>query len=83
MRRTLLVNAVWGAVLALLPLAASQSPGTPEDLALVAKRRTFDLAQFPNPPWYNSIDNWVKTQKDDGTWADVNYISGCPARKCS
>jgi hypothetical protein len=52
-----------------------------DSLAIFAKRRTADLAQFPDPTWFSKIDSWLSSQKDDGTWSDVNYLSGCPARK--
>ncbi|ETR98059.1 polysaccharide lyase family 8 protein [Trichoderma reesei RUT C-30] len=60
--------------------AASSSD---DDLALFAKRRTADLAQFPDPTWFAKIDTWLSSQKDDGTWSDVNYLSGCPAQRAN
>ncbi|PTB73729.1 polysaccharide lyase family 8 protein [Trichoderma longibrachiatum ATCC 18648] len=60
--------------------AASSSD---DDLALFAKRRTADLAQFPDPTWFAKIDTWLSSQKDDGTWSDVNYLSGCSAQRAN
>jgi hypothetical protein len=60
----------------------AQGAASPDDsLAIFAKRRTADLAQFPDPTWFTKIDTWLSSQKGDGTWSDVNYLSGCPARK--
>lgn len=76
---------VTGFLAALLPLAHA-SPALPRDasgdLALITQRRTQDLAQFLDPSAYSNIDAWVAAQKDDGTWSDVNYLSGCAAREC-
>jgi hypothetical protein len=57
--------------------AASQD----QELDLISQRRIADLAQFPDPPWFNQISTWLASQKSDGTWSDVNYASGCAARK--
>lgn len=59
-----------------LTLAAEQ-----DDLDLLASRRVADLAQFPDPPLFDSVSLWVDSQRSDGTWEDVNYASGCAARK--
>ena len=57
------------------------SSGTNDDtLSLISTRRVADLAQFPTPEWVASIPTWLASQKDDGTWDDVNYLSGCDAR---
>lgn len=62
--------------------SVAQATASPDDsLAIFAKRRTADLAQFPDPTWFSKIDSWLSSQKDDGTWSDVNYLSGCAARK--
>ncbi len=52
-----------------------------DDLDLLASRRVADLAQFPDPPLFDNVSSWVDSQKSDGTWADVNYASGCAARE--
>ncbi|KAJ2965504.1 hypothetical protein NQ176_g10584 [Zarea fungicola] len=54
-----------------------------EDLATFSKRRIADLAEFPDPTWFSKIQTWVDTQRDDGTWADVNYLSGCTAQRAN
>ncbi|KAG8405083.1 hypothetical protein J3459_022258 [Metarhizium acridum] len=51
-----------------------------DELALISKRRIADLAQFPDPTWFSQISTWLETQKSDGTWPDVNYMSGCAAQ---
>ncbi|ATY64353.1 polysaccharide lyase family 8 [Cordyceps militaris] len=53
------------------------------DMATLSRRRVADLAEFPNPLWFGSVQEWIDTQKSDGTWADVNYLSGCPARRAN
>ena len=50
------------------------------DLELVLNRRKVDLAQFPDNSWFAEIPGWLQSQKSDGTWSDVSYLSGCPAR---
>ncbi|KAM3499288.1 hypothetical protein MY10362_007447 [Beauveria mimosiformis] len=50
-------------------------------MATLFRRRVADLAEFPDPAWFGSIPKWIGTQKPDGTWADVNYLSGCAARE--
>lgn len=54
-----------------------------DDLDMFSKRRIADLAEFPDPTWFGNISTWLDAQKDDGTWSDVNYLSGCPARECT
>nr|7R2X_A Chain A, Mannuronic acid specific lyase [Paradendryphiella salina]7R2X_B Chain B, Mannuronic acid specific lyase [Paradendryphiella salina] len=54
-----------------------------EVLALITQRRTADLAEFPNPPWFDNLQTWLDTQKEDGTWEDVIYLSGCDARRAN
>ncbi|KAL6863621.1 polysaccharide lyase family 8 protein [Trichoderma novae-zelandiae] len=61
----------------------AQAASSQDDLALFAKRRTADLAQFPDPTWFANIDTWLTSQRDDGTWSDVNYLSGCPAQRAN
>ncbi|KAG9240025.1 polysaccharide lyase family 8 protein [Calycina marina] len=56
---------------------------TDEEITLLTERRSIDLAQFPNPPWFDEISTWLDTQKDDGTWDDVNYLSGCDAQQAN
>lgn len=58
-----------------------QAASRDDELALISKRRIADLAQFPDPTWFSQISAWLDTQKSDGTWPDVNYMSGCAARK--
>lgn len=62
-----------------VPETASQD--TDDELKLITTRRTADLSEFPSPPWFEQISTWLATQEDDGTWQDVNYVSGCDARK--
>lgn len=54
---------------------------TNDVLTLLTERRTADLAQFPDPTWFEEISTWLSTQKADGTWDDVIYLSGCDAGK--
>lgn len=70
--------AAFCAVSSLTTTAFAATPA--EDLATFSKRRIADLAEFPDPTWFSKIQTWVDTQRDDGTWADVNYLSGCAAR---
>lgn len=83
MRPSLLL-ASWAAV---AQAAAVSSPvqtradGDDDVLALITKRRIADLSQFPNPPAFAKISTWLESQKEDGTWSDVNYLSGCEARE--
>lgn len=63
-----------------LALVATSEQGESE-LELIASRRKIDLATFPPPGSLPSIDTWLSDQKDDGTWEDVNYASGCGARE--
>ncbi|POR31381.1 Chondroitinase-AC [Tolypocladium paradoxum] len=51
--------------------------------SLIAKRRIADLAQFPDAPSISKIPHWLSSQKGDGTWSDVNYLSGCPAQRAN
>ncbi|OAA38183.1 polysaccharide lyase family 8 protein [Beauveria brongniartii RCEF 3172] len=53
------------------------------DMATLFRRRVADLAEFPDPAWFGSIPKWIGTQKPDGTWADVNYLSGCAAQRAN
>lgn len=74
------LNSVASLVAATAGIArAATSPD--DSIAVFTKRRTADLAQFPDPTWFSKIDSWLSSQKDDGTWSDVNYLSGCTARK--
>lgn len=73
------LNSLVGLVAATAGVA--QAASSDDSLALFAKRRTADLSQFPDPTWFAKIDTWLSSQKTDGTWSDVNYASGCPARK--
>ncbi|KAG8419582.1 hypothetical protein J3458_004439 [Metarhizium acridum] len=54
-----------------------------DELALISKRRIADLAQFPDPTWFSQISTCLETQKSDGTWPDVNYMSGCAAQRAN
>ena len=51
-----------------------------DEIELITERRIRDLAQFPNPQSFGNISTWLEAQREDGTWADVNYASGCSAR---
>ncbi|KAM3461767.1 hypothetical protein NHJ6243_004701 [Beauveria neobassiana] len=53
------------------------------DMATLFRRRVADLAEFPDPAWFGNVSKWIDTQKPDGTWADVNYLSGCAARRAN
>ncbi|TQV94131.1 polysaccharide lyase family 8 protein [Cordyceps javanica] len=69
------------ALCALTCNGASVNTQDAQDMATLTRRRLADLAEFPDPSWFSSIAKWIDTQKPDGTWPDVNYLSGCPARK--
>lgn len=71
--------AAW-AVSALACIAAAADAQVAQDMATLSRRRVADLAEFPDPTWFGNIQKWIDTQKADGTWSDVNYLSGCPAR---
>ncbi|EFY99471.2 glycosaminoglycan (GAG) polysaccharide lyase [Metarhizium robertsii] len=60
-----------------------QAASRDDELALISKRRIADLAQFPDPTWFSQISAWLDTQKSDGTWPDVNYMSGCAAQRAN
>lgn len=62
-------------------LTGVNGAGKDDELDLISKHRIADLAQFPDPTWFNQISTWLTNQKSDGTWSDVNYLSGCKARK--
>lgn len=51
----------------------------PDDIAVISERRVRDLAQFADPSSFNNILTWLAAQRDDGTWADVDYATGCAA----
>ena len=70
-------SAVWAGFLALCTSAAAQDPQA--DTALITQRRVRDLSQFADPSWFGSISTWLAAQKDDGTWSDVSYATGCNA----
>ncbi|ORY32527.1 polysaccharide lyase family 8 protein [Naematelia encephala] len=50
------------------------------ELSLISSRRKTDLSRFPTPQAIASISSWLGSQSSNGTWADVNYLSGCTAR---
>lgn len=81
-----IVTSFLAAVLPLAHAAPSAETLAPRDasgdLALITQRRTQDLAEFFAPSVYSNLDAWLASQKDDGTWPDVNYMSGCAAREC-
>ncbi|KAG9240474.1 polysaccharide lyase family 8 protein [Calycina marina] len=52
-------------------------------LALLTERRSSDLAEFPDPTWFDDMSTWLSSQKDDGTWDDVIYLSGCDAERAN
>jgi hypothetical protein len=52
-----------------------------DDLCTVRDRRRVDMATFTTPQNLDLVATWVNDQKDDGTWDDVNYASGCEARE--
>ncbi|OAQ80852.1 polysaccharide lyase family 8 [Purpureocillium lilacinum] len=54
-----------------------------DEVALVAQRQLANVAQFPDPPLIANIDKWLAAQKSDGTWSDVNYLSGCAAQRAN
>ncbi|XWW94859.1 hypothetical protein V2A60_002808 [Cordyceps javanica] len=71
------------ALCALTCNGASVNTQDAQDMATLTRRRLADLAEFPDPSWFSSIAKWIDTQKPDGTWPDVNYLSGCPARRAN
>lgn len=68
------------AAAALFGAVSGEAGSRDADMATLSERRIADLAEFPDPPWFDKIQSWVDSQKEDGTWSDVNYLSGCPAR---
>lgn len=78
---TMKLNSAAYLAAAIAGIVQANTASTDDSLATFATRRTADLAQFPDPTWFSKIDSWLSSQKDDGTWSDVNYLSGCPARK--
>ncbi|KAL7973172.1 family 8 polysaccharide lyase, partial [Trichoderma sp. SZMC 28014] len=76
------LNSVAGLVAATAGIVQATA-SSDDSLAVFAKRRTADLAQFPDPTWFSNIDSWLSSQKEDGTWSDVNYLSGCPAQRAN
>ncbi|KAM3505998.1 hypothetical protein MY11210_007736 [Beauveria gryllotalpidicola] len=69
--------------LACTALADAQDAQDAKDMATLLRRRVADLAEVPDPAWFGSVPKWIDTQKPDGTWADVNYLSGCAARRAN
>ncbi|KND87076.1 Chondroitinase-AC [Tolypocladium ophioglossoides CBS 100239] len=66
-----------------LLLPGAYADDTNDELSLIAKRRVVDLALFPDAPLISKISDWLGSQKSDGTWSDVNYLSGCPAQRAN
>ncbi|OAQ70801.1 polysaccharide lyase family 8 protein [Pochonia chlamydosporia 170] len=64
-------------------LTGVNAAGQDDELSIISKKRIADLAQFPDPTWFNSISTWLASQKSDGTWSDVNYLSGCAAQRAN
>ncbi|KAJ3473106.1 hypothetical protein NLG97_g10515 [Lecanicillium saksenae] len=75
--------AVTCAAAALAGVACAAAAQVADDMATLSKRRVADLAEFPDPTWFGNIQKWIDTQKEDGTWPDVNYLSGCTARRAN
>lgn len=74
------------AVVAATVTSAAQTPTLAAgdgELKLFTSRRIVDLAQFPDPAWFSNVSTWLQAQKDDGTWSDVNYQSGCSAQRAN
>ncbi len=69
-------SALWAGFIA-LSSAAAQDPQ--DDIALITQRRVRDLSESADPTWFGSIPDWLAAQKDDGTWSDVDYATGCDA----
>lgn len=69
------------AAVALLFSTSTTAAPEQDDLALLSSRRAIDLAEFPDPSRFDNVLSWVESQRGDGTWEDVNYASGCPARE--
>lgn len=71
--------AIWGGLLTSWGSAMAKSPKS--DVALITERRVRDLSQFGDPSWFDNIPAWLASQRDDGTWADISYASGCAASR--
>lgn len=70
------VTAALGAVTALQPDATAD-----DTIALIKQRRIRDLASLISSEDISNVNLWLKTQKSDGTWDDVDYTVGCKASR--
>lgn len=77
MRSGVFATCLAGAVVA----AAQSASGLSGDDATIYIRRVVDLAQTPQLPELEGVDGFVSNQTANGTWTDVDYASGCDARR--
>jgi hypothetical protein len=57
---------------------AQDSGSTTDELSLLMTRRKADLGSNAVAP--DKVGQWATSQQADGTWSDVNYLSGCEAQ---
>ena len=77
---------VWLATYVVGALAQSNSTSnSTSDFDTFVQRRLQAVAQTPLVnTWaptisFNDVDSWISTLRPDGSWPDVNYLSGCNA----
>lgn len=64
----------------LVPTVTAQNNAS-ADIALILERRRVDMAAFTTPAVMANVSQWLSTQSEEGTWADVDYRLGCDARE--
>lgn len=53
------------------------------EFSLIADRRRNALAHGVDAWRLESVPGWIKSQRSDGTWADVDYTAGCEAQRAN
>lgn len=69
----------WSWSLAALAAIVSATGTAADDLATIKQRRISDMGEFSDASTIAQIPDWLKSQKSDGTWPDVDYTAGCTA----
>lgn len=75
----MLVTRLLALAAGLAPTVTAQNPSA--DIALILERRRVDMAAFTTPAVMANVSQWLSTQSEEGTWADVDYRLGCDARE--
>lgn len=64
-------------------ILAAVATAQQSNLDLIAQRRKADLALTPTATQISLLSSYISKQDGNGTWPDVNYLAGCPARESS